>query len=66
MLRLFDFYVMQRSGYLPANEVYFMKNAIFLDETPRGSCENRRFRGTCRFHLQGRKIREQGIALAVG
>jgi hypothetical protein len=42
-----------------------MKNAVFLDVAPCGSCENRRFGGTCRIHFQ-LKIRERVIALAVG
>jgi hypothetical protein len=33
-----------------------MKNAVFLDVTPRGSCENRRFGGICCPHHQGEKI----------
>jgi hypothetical protein len=32
-----------------------MKNAVFLGVAPCKSCENWRFRGTCRLHLQGRK-----------
>jgi hypothetical protein len=32
-----------------------LKNAVFWDVKPRGSCYNRRFGGTCRFHLHGRK-----------
>jgi hypothetical protein len=35
-----------------------MKNAVFSDVAPRRSCVNRRFRGTYRLHLQGRKICE--------
>jgi hypothetical protein len=35
-----------------------MKNAIFWDVAPCRSCMNRRFGGTYRLHLQGRKIRE--------
>jgi hypothetical protein len=34
-----------------------MKNAIFLDVTQCGSCNNRRFRGTYRLHHQGDKNR---------
>jgi hypothetical protein len=34
-----------------------MKNAIFLDATPCGSCKNRRSGGTCRLHHQGEKNR---------
>jgi hypothetical protein len=36
-----------------------MKNATFLDVAPRRSCANRRFGGTYRLHLQGRKIHER-------
>jgi hypothetical protein len=35
-----------------------MKNAVFWDMAPCSSCVNRRFGGTYRLHLQGRKIRE--------
>jgi hypothetical protein len=31
------------------------KNAIFWDVTPCGSCKNRRFRGTYRFHHEAGK-----------
>jgi hypothetical protein len=34
-----------------------MKNSLFCDVTPCGSCKNRRFGGTQRFHHQGDKIR---------
>jgi hypothetical protein len=34
------------------------KNSIFWEVALCGSCENRPFGGTCRLHLQGRKIRE--------
>jgi hypothetical protein len=33
-----------------------MKNAIFWDVVPCRSCNNRRFGGTCRPHIQDRKI----------
>jgi hypothetical protein len=33
-----------------------MKNAVFWDVTPCWPCKNRRFRGTYRLHLQGRKL----------
>jgi hypothetical protein len=46
--------------------VMTMKNAALWDVQPRGSCENRRFGETRRLRLQGRKISERGIALAVG
>jgi hypothetical protein len=32
-----------------------MKNAVFWDMAPCGSCKNRRLVGTCRLHLQGKK-----------
>jgi hypothetical protein len=31
------------------------KNAVFWDVAPRGFIINRRFGGTCRLHLQGRR-----------
>jgi hypothetical protein len=31
-----------------------MKNAVYWDMTPRGSCKNRLFRGTYRLHHQGK------------
>jgi hypothetical protein len=34
-----------------------IKNAVFLDVTPYGSCRNQRFRGTYRFHHKGDKNR---------
>jgi hypothetical protein len=34
-----------------------MKNAVFWDVTPRGSCKNRRFGGTYRLLHQGDKNR---------
>jgi hypothetical protein len=40
-----------------------MKNAVFWDEVPCRSCVNRRFGGTYRLHLQGRKIRERGTSV---
>jgi hypothetical protein len=41
-----------------------MKNAIFWDMAPCSSCVNRRFGGTYRLHLQGRKIRERGTRVS--
>jgi hypothetical protein len=41
-----------------------MKNVIFWDVAPCRSCVTRRFGGTYRLHLQGRKIREQPPAHA--
>jgi hypothetical protein len=37
-----------------------MKNAIFWDVAPCGSCVNRPFGGRYRLHFQGRKIRGRG------
>jgi hypothetical protein len=37
-----------------------MKNAVLWDVAPCRSCVNRRFGGTYRLRIQGRKIREQG------
>jgi hypothetical protein len=39
-----------------------MKNAVLWDVAPCRYCVNRRFRGTYRLHLQGRKIREPGTS----
>jgi hypothetical protein len=41
-----------------------MKNAVFLDVAPCRCCVNRRFGGTYRLHLQGRKIRERGTSVS--
>jgi hypothetical protein len=41
-----------------------MKNAVFWDVAPSRSCVNRRFGGTYRLHLQGRKIRERGTSVS--
>jgi hypothetical protein len=41
-----------------------MKNAVFWDVAPCRSCVNRRFGGTYRLHLQGRKCRLQPPAHA--
>jgi hypothetical protein len=43
-----------------------MKNAIFWDVAPCRSSVNRRFRGTYRLHLQGRKVREEEPACTGG
>jgi hypothetical protein len=40
-----------------------LKNAVFWDVVPCISCVNRRFGGTYRLHLQGRKICECGTSL---
>jgi hypothetical protein len=37
-----------------------VKNAVFWYVAPCRSCVERRFGGTYRLHLQGRKIRERG------
>jgi hypothetical protein len=39
-------------------------NAVFWDVAPCRSCVNRRFGGTYRLHLQGRKIRERGTSVS--
>jgi hypothetical protein len=44
--------------------VLTMKNAVFWDVPPCRSCVNRRFGGTYRLHLQGRKIRERGTSVS--
>jgi hypothetical protein len=41
-----------------------MKNAVFWDVVSCSSCVNRRFGGTYRLHLQGRKIRERGSSVS--
>jgi hypothetical protein len=41
-----------------------VKNVVFWDVALCRSCVNRRFRGTYRLHLQGRKIRERRISVA--
>jgi hypothetical protein len=38
-----------------------MKNAVFWDVTPCGSCKNRRFGGTHHLHLQGGKSTEKQL-----
>jgi hypothetical protein len=38
--------------------------AVFWDVTPCRSCVNRRFGGTFRLHLQGRKTRERGTRVS--
>jgi hypothetical protein len=37
-------------------ELSIMKNAVFWDVTPCGSCKNRRFGGMCLLHLHGDRI----------
>jgi hypothetical protein len=41
-----------------------LKNAVFWDVALCRSCVNRRFRGTYRLHVQGRKIREPGASVS--
>jgi hypothetical protein len=41
-----------------------MKNAVFWDLAPCRSCVNRRFGGTYRPHLLGRKIRDRGTSVS--
>jgi hypothetical protein len=41
-----------------------MENVVFWDVAPCRSCVNRRFGGTYRLHLQGRKIRERGTSVS--
>jgi hypothetical protein len=55
------------SGYLVRFEVFTaltMKNCVFWDVTPCGSCKNRRVGGTQRLHHQGARIGELGTTLA--
>jgi hypothetical protein len=40
-----------------------MKNAVFWNVAPCRSCMNRRFGGTYRLNLQGKKIRERGTSV---
>jgi hypothetical protein len=51
--------------HFQASEIFTavtMKNAVFWYVAPCSSCVNRRFGGTYRLHIQGRKIREQSAA----
>jgi hypothetical protein len=41
-----------------------MKNAVFWDAAPCISCVTRRFGGTYRLHLQGKKINERGTSVS--
>jgi hypothetical protein len=41
-----------------------MKNVVFWDVTLCKSCVKRRFGGTNRLHLQGRKIRKRGTSVS--
>jgi hypothetical protein len=42
-----------------------MKNSVFWNVTPCGSCKSRRFGGACRLHLQGREIHGRRKMLTV-
>jgi hypothetical protein len=42
-----------------------VKNDVFWDVAPCRSCVNRRFGGTYRLHLQGRKIRERETSMSI-
>jgi hypothetical protein len=53
-----------RSHRQPFTDLHYIKNAVFWDVVPCRSCVNRRFEGTYRLHLQGRKIRERGTCLS--
>jgi hypothetical protein len=44
--------------------VVTIKKAVFWDVAPCRSCVNRRFGGTYRLHLQGRKIRERETSVS--
>jgi hypothetical protein len=39
-----------------SKHVFIMKNDVFWDVTPCGSCKNRRLEGTYHLHHQGEKI----------
>jgi hypothetical protein len=41
-----------------------MKDVVFWDVALCRTCVNRRFGGTYRLHLQGRKIRERGTSVS--
>jgi hypothetical protein len=41
-----------------------VKNVVFWDVALCRSCVNRRFGGTYRLHIQGRKIRERGTSVS--
>jgi hypothetical protein len=47
----------------PEKSCLYLKNAVFWDVTPCGSCKNRRFRGSYRLHMT--RIGELRTALAV-
>jgi hypothetical protein len=60
--------LMLQHGSLNVTNFHFekweRKDAVFWDVAPFRSCVNRRFGGTYRFHLQGRKIRERGTSVS--
>jgi hypothetical protein len=47
-----------------AKLVLLIKNVVFWDVALCRSCLNRRFGGTYRLHLQGRRIRERGTSVS--
>jgi hypothetical protein len=59
-----DFYRNTRR-YMPEDTTLsVLKNAVFSDVAPCRTCVNRRYGGTYRLHLQGRKIRERGTSVS--
>jgi hypothetical protein len=46
------------------NNFHSMKNVIFWDVSPCGSCRNRHFQGMYRLHLQDENIVLQSLAIA--
>jgi hypothetical protein len=55
-----------RSGFKTRFEVFTsvtIKNGVFWDVAPCRPCVNRRFGGTYRLHLHGKKIRERGTGV---
>jgi hypothetical protein len=51
-----------RSEVSPA---VIMKNVVFKDVSPCGSCRNRRYRGTYRLHLEGENNQRTKKTLAI-
>jgi hypothetical protein len=62
-IELGNFWVMKYYERLKAFTAVTMKNVVFWDMALCRCCVNWRFGGTYRFHLQGRKIREQGTSV---
>jgi hypothetical protein len=59
--------ILPSNSYLVRFEAFTavtMKNVVFWDVVLCRSCVNRRFGGTYRLHLQGRKIRERRTSVA--